>query len=210
LSCLPIDTKPCHRPSPPLKIDDSPLARDRGAVVRRVPPSVASRWPASVMAHPFADRRPPSSASSACDACAGAIHGVAFVHRFVVDFEEFALVGVRPPPWLRSSSLCWLGRIQAVDVALELRRARRQLRPMWTGRSSPAFMRAYTVVRPIRSSPAASSGVSSSNSLCCALRSPSAVVTASPRPRRRPDANGRHGTSTGEGANVGRLVTAEA
>ncbi len=51
-------------------------------------------------------------------------------------------------------------RLEVADVALELGAGRRQLRPMCTGRSSPAFMRAYTVVRPMRRTVAASSGVS--------------------------------------------------
>jgi hypothetical protein len=45
---------------------------------------------------------------------------VTVVHRFAVDVEEFALVGVRPSPCLGRSSLWWLGSVQAVDIALKL------------------------------------------------------------------------------------------
>ena len=66
--------------------------------------------------------RPASSVSPACDAWTRAIHRVsAWSTGSTVDFEESALVGVRPPPCAAvGRRLCWLGTLQAVDVALEL------------------------------------------------------------------------------------------
>jgi hypothetical protein len=136
--------------------------------------------------------------------------GDAFVHSFAVDLEESALIGVRPAPWLRSSSLGWLRSEQAVDVALELSSGQTAAAPdvdraQVTSLHEGVHGRAADAQQPgglLGSEQQRLVGPSRSKLVRCGHHFSSDLVAF-----RTPTTGG---TSMGEGANFGRLVTAAA